>query len=283
MKPASPNNNRFLAACALASLGLVTSSQAASLTQSGWAFLHSQNNGLTGGENLEHNISVYAGSAGYAGSNATGGATSGTFGDGTVVAYSFFTADAGGNGFNNGNETIVSYAQSGGLITGSTTDTTLNIASATDLWTTTDPAGFTSTANFSTNTNATDLNNFTGSIDISGLGSGNIYFIYGHYRGGATSNTSFNLTMKDTQAIASDINLLAATGDSANNWEHYVVNVAFVNDAGYDTIDYSFNFSSTAAPNGRMTGIVMDGVAIPEPSAALLGGLGLLALLRRRR
>ena len=34
-----------------------------------------------------------------------------------------------------------------------------------------------------------------------------------------------------------------------------------------------------------LQGIQLDGgvVAVPEPSAALLGGLGLLALLRRRR
>jgi len=38
--------------------------------------------------------------------------------------------------------------------------------------------------------------------------------------------------------------------------------------------------------NTGVTGITMlstDVVSIPEPSAALLGGLGLLALLRRRR
>lgn len=228
-----------------------------SLVQSGWSFLHSQN----AAPGNTHNISVHAGSAGYAGHNASGGATSGTFGDGTVEAYNFFTAGAGGNGFNNGNETIVSYAQGGSPITGSTTDTTLNIGSATKLWTSTNPAGFTTTANFAANTNATEVGNFSGTIDISGYASGHIYFIYGHYRGGVADNF-LNLTMKDSHAVAPDIQLLGAgSGDTPNNWEHYLLDIAFVNASGYETIEYSFNF----AGNGRVGGIVLDGVATGGP------------------
>lgn len=40
---------------------------------------------------------------------------------------------------------------------------------------------------------------------------------------------------------------------------------------------------NTDADRGYYDGIAYDTVAVPEPSAALLGGLGVLALLRRRR
>lgn len=273
----SANPSKCLAtAIMLATAG--TSVHAASLTQIGWDFLHSQNNGLTGGENLEHNISVYGGSAGYAGSDGGGAATSGTFGDGTVVSYNFWR-----RGGPSGAYFAESYASSGGLITGSTTDVGFNTGNATDLWETTNPSGFTTTPDFASGTNLLGLTNFSGTINISGLASGNIYFIYGHYRGGNASTTGISLTMKDTQAIQSDVLLTAGTTDTPNNWEHYVVNVSFVNDAGHDTIDYSFNFNATGQANGRISGIVMDGVAIPEPGIISLFGLGAFALLLRRR
>ena len=41
--------------------------------------------------------------------------------------------------------------------------------------------------------------------------------------------------------------------------------------------------ATLGAPRGMSASVNFATVAIPEPSAALLGGLGLLALLRRRR
>ncbi len=43
--------------------------------------------------------------------------------------------------------------------------------------------------------------------------------------------------------------------------------------------------STTGDKNGRLDNIIVNGTVsvIPEPRAALLGGLGMLALLRRRR
>jgi MYXO-CTERM domain-containing protein len=40
---------------------------------------------------------------------------------------------------------------------------------------------------------------------------------------------------------------------------------------------------STANDRMRLENFSITGTAVPEPSAALLGGLGLLALFRRRR
>jgi MYXO-CTERM domain-containing protein len=44
-----------------------------------------------------------------------------------------------------------------------------------------------------------------------------------------------------------------------------------------------FTGSGTAGTNASKTAIFQVGEAIPEPSAALLGALGVLGLLRRRR
>jgi hypothetical protein len=52
--------------------------------------------------------------------------------------------------------------------------------------------------------------------------------------------------------------------------------------------EFTWGFDYTRPTNARQFAGVWDAasvdfVAIPEPSAALLGGLGMLALLRRRR
>lgn len=47
-------------------------------------------------------------------------------------------------------------------------------------------------------------------------------------------------------------------GDSANNGERYMSSLTFVNDAGYDTIEYDFS-----APSGTWEGVVVTGKAAP--------------------
>jgi len=53
-------------------------------------------------------------------------------------------------------------------------------------------------------------------------------------------------------------------------------------DARYVKFDISSNYSSTYNYIG-LSEVQFTGTAVPEPNAALLGGLGVLALLRRRR
>ena len=255
-------------------------SHAASLVWS-QEWLHSQNNGVASPENTRHDISVYDGSAGYAGTDATGAATSGTFGDGTVTAYRFFTEDAGNT------DTIVTYAQSGTIISDITTNDPDGFGSAnnSDVWITTDPAGFTSDSDFGVSANPGSrslvgggLLDAIGTIDISGLASGNVYFLYGGYR------TRFHIDVTMSGGGNPDITYTDLNPDTSNNWEHYVLDFEFVNDSGYDTISFDFDTTDTNfQQNMRFTGIVVDGVAIPEPSSALLGGLGMLMLLRRRK
>lgn len=55
-------------------------------------------------------------------------------------------------------------------------------------------------------------------------------------------------------------------------------------DAAGDTLSFqNVNQTENGGMNLRNLGMTFDVTAIPEPSAALLGGLGVLALLRRRR
>ncbi len=71
-----------------------------------------------------------------------------------------------------------------------------------------------------------------------------------------------------------------------NVWNDFTVNDAFTSIAG-GTYRFSFGAVSTATGNqteGNFIDNVRFGInAVPEPSAALLGSLGALALLRRRR
>jgi hypothetical protein len=255
-----------------------TTNAASTLTNVGWEFLFSNTSSPQ-----TYDVSVFPGSASWAGSNGTT-ATSGTFGDGTVEAYAFFRAEQGVTpGLGNGDETISIFASGGTSITGSVAPGTIQSNNSNaDIWTTTDPAGFSSTADFTTNTLTGGVltSDWTGTIDISSYASGTIYFIYGHYRGGGNAARNLDLTMRDNQFLVADIQLLdAGTTDQPNNWEQYISTISFVNDDGYDAIDYVFDF----AGNGRIGGIVLDGIVIPEPSSALICGLGLLALVRRRR
>ncbi|MBT8045176.1 MAG: PEP-CTERM sorting domain-containing protein [Verrucomicrobiae bacterium] len=69
-----------------------------------------------------------------------------------------------------------------------------------------------------------------------------------------------------------------AVGGTAHAVEHSL-DVSSLADAQY----IRFNFVSAGGSWMTLTEIDFDGTAIPEPSTAILGGLGLLALLRRRR
>ena len=55
---------------------------------------------------------------------------------------------------------------------------------------------------------------------------------------------------------------------------------------GLSTITFQVRFADTTNSNGdlaRFDNFTVNGTVVPEPSAAVLGGLGMLALLRRRR
>jgi len=99
------------------------------------------------------------------------------------------------------------------------------------------------------------IRNVSGSIDISGLASGTVYFFYGGYR----CKPSITAAMIDTDGSGPGILVPDFhNGDFANNGERYMSSLTFVNDAGYDTIEYDFSAST-----GTWEGVVVTGKVAP--------------------
>lgn len=260
---------------------LVSGAKAATITIGDAYILASQQSSEnTSGEGVPYNVSVNPDNGGFAGFQyrLADDATEGTdfevdFTD-EVQGYRFVYDDGTG---------ITTRAGSTGsdtAITMTTTDVSFDSfgQSGTKLWTTNDPGSNllspATAANFTSGIGIRDISNVSGSVNIAGLASGTIWFFYGGYN----STPSLTGTMRDTDGPGSDIAVgNAHIGDNANQQEMFAASFDFVNDAGYDTIDYSYTVGT------RWAGIVVTGTAIPEPSALALLGLSGFALLRRRR
>jgi hypothetical protein len=266
----------------LALAGLASQAHAATIAAGGAHILASQNHPSNlGGEGVPYYISVNSTNAGFGGqfNNITG-----TNGAGTpftvaftqpVQSYRFVYEDTA--------EEFTTRAGSVGsdtAITMTSTDTSFDSfgQGGARLWTTNDPGSVPNllTASNQNNTGGIgmrDLGNVSGSVDISGLASGTVWFFYGGYN----SSPSITGTMVDTDGIVGDLSVgNAHVGDAANRQEMYAASFDFVNDAGYDSIDYAYTVGT------RWAGIVVTGV-VPEPSSTALLGLGGLALILRRR
>jgi hypothetical protein len=226
------------------------------------------------------NISVTDGKASY------GGLASGTFGDGTVEAYALFTNANGTLGGGTVTPLNRYAAKNGTLISTPTltnTSTTGDTFGNANVFTTNDPGvGFAGTPNFATGVDPTSSGGRVseGTIDISGFSSGTIYLLAGAF----SSTLPVNLSM--TGAGQTTLTADNGTLSTAGNRNMYVFAYDFDNAAGlYDEISYSIlNVSASNTSNrARFMGAIVNATAIPEPSAALLGGLGMLMLLRRRR
>ncbi|MBT8044110.1 MAG: PEP-CTERM sorting domain-containing protein [Verrucomicrobiae bacterium] len=236
------------------------------------------------GERAPYRISVNANNPGYASgdrfNNPDG--TAGTpyerdFTD-PVIAYAFF-----GGGTNN----VLAVSRSGGEVarvatTFSTTDTVFDYFGQNNLnlWTTNDPgADLTSPAtsqNF-TGVGIRGISDISNTVDISGLASGTLNVVYG----GFSFTPSLTATMRDLDGGQPDIVITNAhlNGDTANRTEYYMAELDFVNDLGYDVVEYT----ALSGASGRQGGIVLTGTVVPEPSTTALLGLAGLALILRRR
>lgn len=256
----------------LITLLALSSASAASLTIQPFNYF-STDSGFADGD-----ISVFDGKAGWEGVTDSGGSTttSGTFGDGTVLDYQFAGTDRGAGTMITkaaGSSTIISsdftvgtYGTSGGANSG------------LDVWTTTDPGSFDTTPDSDAwiADHVTGGDQIRGVIDISGLLSAQIYFIYGSYKNAATIDLG-------TSVAGSDLGTLSLPFDGPDNDRLVIQEVTIDNDDGtYGIINFNYSAQASAG-RGRFSGVVVDGVAIPEPSSLMLIGISGLALLRRRR
>lgn len=190
-----------------------------------------------------------------------------------VVAYRFWN--------NPTSTTFGTYAQGGGIVSDlTTTDAAFQGQTSVSLWETTASNGsaFDTTADFSSSTAIGNLDlGAVGHVDITGMSSGSLYIFYGAYR--ATASLSLSMTGSGS---ASNIDITQLhNGDFANNNEYYFARVDFTNEDNFTSLDYTI----ASGINHRFAGVVLTAPApVPEPnSAALLGALGFLVLLRRRR
>jgi fibronectin-binding autotransporter adhesin len=114
-------------------------------------------------------------------------------------------------------------------------------------------------------TDVADLTNVTGTISIASIASG----------------ATLNLEQLGTYAVGDKFTLFAyLTGNLTGTFSSLLNGAEFTYAGGVWKINYS---DTSGGINGGTGTSFVTISAIPEPSAALLGALGLLALLRRRR
>lgn len=217
-------------------------------------------------------ISVYDGQASYS------GLISGNFGDGTAEAWQLVrnVDDGGGVSTNNNIEVYSQQGTWGGTPTYSNTGDIRDYElDRGDVWDTNDPSS--QSANYGGTTwTITGAQNTSTTLDISSYASGTIYILAGGY------DTIFQTGITMSGSGQSD--LVATTGDIDPSTQRtlYLNTFTFDNSEGnYDSIE--FTYTGNASNRARYMGVVVDAVAIPEPSAALLGLLGTCLLMRRKR
>jgi hypothetical protein len=118
----------------------------------------------------------------------------------------------------------------------------------------------------------------TSTITLTGLGAGTMVDLYFYLAAGHTAGEGGTMTIDATSLTATDPN---ASGDETA----YTLGANYVK---FDdlVVGGSGNVTATWAVASGQTYSSFAGMQIavvPEPSTALLGGLGMLALLRRRR
>lgn len=104
-----------------------------------------------------------------------------------------------------------------------------------------------------------------------------LFYLAGRNGGDAAATLNVSLVGPDTFSLGS---FTAVQGDTS--WVLHTSSTATITTAGI----YNVRFSFADAPSNTDRTTYLDSVSysvVPEPSTALLGGLGVLALLRRRR
>ncbi len=208
--------------------------------------------------NQNFNISVFPGSASYddSGRNSPVPLTN-TFGDGTVTDYNFIGNSGTGSA-------LTTYASGGAGLIPTPTAPAANVhgngENWSNVWTTTDPVGFTTAKNHNPTGVAGAANTFarcanvSGTIDISGLESGTVYIPHGTY----VNNWTLTLTMTgpgQTPLAATDTQ--GGNGPSTNyGW---ITDFNFADASLYDTITYTYINADSDGSRARFMGVIIDG------------------------
>jgi hypothetical protein len=146
------------------------------------------------------------------------------------------------------------------------------------LWTTTDPGADLQTTvadpfNVTADGGGGGFRSFGGAVttvDISDLSGGSVYVFYGAFN----TTPTVSAVMKDTDGGQPDIVIENAhlNADFANRTEYYVAELKFVNDAGYDVIEYTHLANGLDYEgNGRGLGTLLTGPPAGSSTLALTG------------
>lgn len=260
------------------------------------ASLTAESRTLVSSNNANFDLSVFPGNAKY-NDRGVGGSEPGnpTFqqvlGDGTVLSHNF----VGNSG--SGSE-LTTYSSSGTrtptpVRVGPTASTHGNGEDWANVWVSSDPGAGINFSGSPKDHNPTGVagaaNTFArvvaadGTIDISGLSSGQIYFPVGSFNNGWT----LTLTMEgdgqpDLQAVDSE----GGIGNINRGW---ISEFSFVNEGQYDSISYEWrhqDLDGSPGSRARFMGVILDGTSAPTgppevantaatailPSSATIGG-----------
>ena len=120
--------------------------------------------------------------------------------------------------------------------------------------------------------------NAVGTVNLTGLTSGYTYRIQALVIDGRTAFTGRTVLFDGVNQG------VYANGVSGDWGDGILATGTFVADATTQSFTISAKEANGVDPSGgQLNALTLYQTAVPEPSAALLGGLGLLALLRRRR
>lgn len=215
-----------------------------------------------------------SGGNGYTGGTIVSGGKLTISSTGTINSTSGISIGAGEFNYNSSTALTqpVSFSGTGGTLSGSSTITpTINVTAGNTLAI----GNSVGTMNFGSNltVGGTYLYELTGGAATADLGD---------VAGNLTLGGILDLVQLGTYTVGNKFTLFAYDGALSGIFSGIVDDTTFTNAGGIWTMNYN---DTTAGTNGGVSAsnTYVTITAIPEPRAALLGAIGLIALLRRRR